>query len=189
MGVPTASRTRPITRSRGCSRAPAMASSSKDPEHQLLPPRTARLLERRGRSAPRPMSRHRSRRRRPPRLSLRFFAGPTPADVLRRFTRDTGRQPAPAAPWLFGPWVQPTGSAEQQAGLIDRLQAADAPLSVAQTYTHYLPCGSQRRQARCRAAADRGRCTSGGSPSPPTSTRCSARAMSRCSRRRLQPAG
>ena len=97
----------------------------------------------------------------PSRLSLRFFAGPPPADVLRRFTRDTGRQPAPSAPWVFGPWVQPTGSPEQQAGLIDRLQAADAPLSVAQTYTHYLPCGSQvgRRDAerqRARAMHDRG---------------------------------
>ncbi len=94
-------------------------------------------------------------------LRLRFFAGPTPADALRRFTRDTGRQPAPAAPWLLGPWVQPTGSAEQQAELIDRLQAADAPLSAAQTYTHYLPCGSQvgRREAergRTRAMHRRG---------------------------------
>ena len=86
---------------------------------------------------------------------------PTPAGVLRRFTRDTGRQPAPAAPWLFGPWVQPTGSAEQQAALIDRLQAADAPLSAAQTYTHYLPCGSQRggrdaERQRTRAMHRRG---------------------------------
>ena len=79
----------------------------------------------------------------PQHLDLRFFAGPTPAGVLRRFTRATGRQPAPAAPWLFGPWAQPTGSAEQQAALIDHLQADDAPLSAAQTYTHYLPCGSQ----------------------------------------------
>jgi alpha-glucosidase (family GH31 glycosyl hydrolase) len=62
---------------------------------------------------------------------------------------------------LFGPWVQPTGSTEEQGELIDRLQRADAPLSVAQTYTHYLPCGSQvgRRDAerqRSRAMHRRG---------------------------------
>jgi sulfoquinovosidase len=99
--------------------------------------------------------------RAPASLDLRFFAGPTPAGALRRFTRETGRQPGPPAPWLFGPWVQPTGSAGQQAELVDRLQEADAPLSAAQTYTHYLPCGSQagKRDAerqRSRAMHRRG---------------------------------
>jgi alpha-glucosidase (family GH31 glycosyl hydrolase) len=75
----------------------------------------------------------------PDELSLRVFAGPKPADALARFTAATGRQPRAAAPWYFGPWVQPSGDDEAQ---VAALQDADAPLSVAQTYTHYLPCGS-----------------------------------------------
>ena len=39
-------------------------------------------------------------------LRLRVFAGPKPADALRRFTAATGRQPEPQAPWTFGPWFQ-----------------------------------------------------------------------------------
>ena len=76
----------------------------------------------------------------PPRkLSLRFFAGPKPTDVLRRLTAAIGRQPAPA-PWFLGPWYQPKDD-QTDARL---LRTADAPVSVAQTYTHYLPCGSQQ---------------------------------------------
>src|SRR5947209_5085722 len=47
----------------------------------------------------------------PARLRIRLFGGPTPTDVMRRFTADqaVGRQPAPA-PWYFGPWYQPTGT-------------------------------------------------------------------------------
>ena len=76
-----------------------------------------------------------------PRLSLRVFAGPRPADVLRRFTARTGRQPPVAGPFFLGPWYQPTGSDE--AAVLERLIRRDAPLSVAQTYTHYLPCAAQ----------------------------------------------
>ena len=86
---------------------------------------------------------------------MRFFAGPKPADVLARLTTETGRQPAPAAPWVFGPWVQPNGDTDEQLALLDQLIAADAPMSVAQTYLHYLPCGSQR--GRPRGTSRRGR--------------------------------
>jgi alpha-glucosidase len=75
----------------------------------------------------------------PTRLSLRFFAGPRPADVLRRLTAAIGRQPPPA-PWFLGPWFQPKDD-QTDARLLRR---ADSPVSVAQTYTHYLPCGSQQ---------------------------------------------
>jgi alpha-glucosidase (family GH31 glycosyl hydrolase) len=97
----------------------------------------------------------------PSRLEMRFFAGPKPADVLRRFTRATGRQPPAAAPWVFGPWVQPTGDTTEQVEDLDALRAADAPLSVAQTYLHYLPCGAQRgrrdaERERTAAIHDRG---------------------------------
>jgi alpha-glucosidase (family GH31 glycosyl hydrolase) len=77
-----------------------------------------------------------------PDLKLRFVAGPAPADALRRLTEITGRQPAPAAPWVFGPWYQPTGN--DQLGQAKALRAADVPGSAVNTYLHYLPCGAQR---------------------------------------------
>jgi alpha-glucosidase (family GH31 glycosyl hydrolase) len=94
-------------------------------------------------------------------ISMRFFAGPKPADVLRRFTAVEGRQPPAPAPWVFGPWVQPNGGTDEQLALLDQLQQADAPMSVAQTYLHYLPCGDQRgrraeEQARTGAVHQRG---------------------------------
>ncbi|SFF27224.1 Alpha-glucosidase, glycosyl hydrolase family GH31 [Fontimonas thermophila] len=79
-------------------------------------------------------------------LRFRVFAGPTPAEALRRYTEATGRQPDTLAPWAFGPWVQAQGgnldarSVEQ----ITRFVAADVPTSVTAGYTHYLPCGDQR---------------------------------------------
>ena len=77
----------------------------------------------------------------PAELRLRVFAGPKPADVLRRFTAWTGRQPEPGAPWVLGPWIQLGGSRDERLAQIAGLRAADAPVSVIQTYTHYLPCG------------------------------------------------
>jgi alpha-D-xyloside xylohydrolase len=76
------------------------------------------------------------------RLRLRVFAGPRPADVLRRMTAAVGRQPPPPAPEVFGPWYQPTGDNEQ-AVLGSLVRRRDVPLSLAQTYTHYLPCEAQ----------------------------------------------
>jgi alpha-glucosidase (family GH31 glycosyl hydrolase) len=83
----------------------------------------------------------------PRRLSLRFFAGPRPADVLRRLTASIGRQPPPA-PWFLGPWFQPTADEENAKAL----RRADSPVSVAQTYTHYLPCGAQQGQTQAQRA-------------------------------------
>jgi alpha-glucosidase (family GH31 glycosyl hydrolase) len=88
----------------------------------------------------------------PGELSLRVFAGPDPAAALRRFTATTGRQPRAAAPWYFGPWVQPSADQQEQ---VETLRGADAPVSVAQTYTHYLPCGDhvgRRAEERERTA-------------------------------------
>src|SRR5262245_31922330 len=82
----------------------------------------------------------------PPRtLRLRVFAGPHPTDVLRRFTARTGRQPEPAAPWVLGPWIQLGGALDERLAQMAKLRAADAPASVIQTYTHYLPCGDHTR--------------------------------------------
>jgi alpha-glucosidase (family GH31 glycosyl hydrolase) len=80
--------------------------------------------------------------RAPARLGLRVFGGGTPARVLERFTRETGRQPPPAAPWVWGAWFQPGGSHDEQLAALAKLRKADAPVSVMQTYTHYLPCGA-----------------------------------------------
>jgi alpha-glucosidase (family GH31 glycosyl hydrolase) len=84
---------------------------------------------------------------RPAPTTLRFlvFAGPRPADVLRRFTAAVGRQPPPAAPWVFGPWYQ--GPALQA------FRDADVPVSVSQTYLHYLPCGDDRANEPARTDA------------------------------------
>jgi alpha-glucosidase len=75
-----------------------------------------------------------------PRLDLRVFAGPRPADVLERFTARLGRQPPVAAPWMLGAWWQPSPgrpAAEQLAAH----READVPVSVTETFLHYLPCG------------------------------------------------
>ncbi len=72
-------------------------------------------------------------------MRFRVFAGPGPADVLRRLTDALGRQPRDYAPWFFGPWVQ-----SDTDDRIDELRASDVPTSVTATFTHYLPCGSQR---------------------------------------------
>ena len=98
-------------------------------------------------------------------LRLRLFEGPTPASALRRFTNATGRQPAPSAPWAYGPWFQ-TGQpsrvpVKEEQGYLDKLRKADAPVSVAETQTRYLPCGLDRgneryEQQRVRAFQKRG---------------------------------
>ncbi len=99
-------------------------------------------------------------------LSMRVFAGPRPPDVLGRLTKRIGRQPRPAAPWYFGPWYQPWEDDEADGGgdgregaelrQAERLRAADAPASVAQTYTHYLPCGDQRGNRAAERSRTRG---------------------------------
>ncbi len=84
-----------------------------------------------------------------PSLRMRFFAGPRPAQVLARFSARVGRQPPAAAPFYFGPWFQPTGGDEAN---LRTLTAAGAPASVAQTYTHYLPCGDQQGKTESERA-------------------------------------
>lgn len=75
----------------------------------------------------------------PTSITLRFFAGPKPADVVRRMSGALGRQPAPA-PVFFGPWLQTN---ESDADSVNILHDQDVPTSVFQTYLHYLPCAGQ----------------------------------------------
>ncbi|MBA3328661.1 MAG: glycoside hydrolase family 31 protein, partial [Solirubrobacterales bacterium] len=91
-----------------------------------------------------------------PVLRARVFAGPAPADVLRRFSARVGRQPPPAAPFFLGPWWQPAGD---EGADLKTLRAAGAAGSVVQTYTHYLPCADQdeaRERARIARFHDAG---------------------------------
>ncbi len=79
-----------------------------------------------------------------PALRLRFFAGATPAGALGGYSAHYGRQPAPGAPYFFGPWFQ-DGQPDQipldeERGYVEALQNADAPISVAETHMHYFPC-------------------------------------------------
>jgi len=85
---------------------------------------------------------------RDPEFAFRVYAGPTPADVVARFSADVGRQPEPSE-WFFGPWYQPSGSIGGSLAAKWR-DEWDVPMTVAQTYTHYLPCGAQvgNRDAR-----------------------------------------
>ena len=97
--------------------------------------------------------------------ALARLRGPEPADVLQRVTTDplVGRQPPPAE-WFFGPWYQPTGDDRVPRLPPHRVAHAgraegglDVPVTVAQTYTHYLPCAAQaggRAAGRERANAD-----------------------------------
>ena len=93
------------------------------------------------------------------RLRLRVFAGPTPAAALGRFTAAVGRQPAPQAPWTFGPWFQ-TGQpnvvpVEEERAITKAQRDAGAPVSVAETQMHYLPCGAHKgREAAERERTD-----------------------------------
>ncbi len=81
-------------------------------------------------------------------LELFVFAGPRPADALRRFTALTGHQPVAPAPWAYGPWFQ-TGQPNtvplaEEAGIVSTFRRADAPVSAAETQMHFLPCGAHR---------------------------------------------
>jgi alpha-D-xyloside xylohydrolase len=87
------------------------------------------------------------------RLRLRVLAGPRPADALRRLTALTGRQPRVPDEAVLGPWLQAAGDTE---AALRTLAAAGAPLSVLQTYLHYLPCGDDRGRSegeRARTAS------------------------------------
>ena len=87
-------------------------------------------------------------------LALEVYAGPQPADSLRRYSARAGRQPN-LPPWGFGAWYQPTREATPLE-LARRFREQDVPVSVAQTYTHYLPCGAHigRREAERKRVAD-----------------------------------
>jgi len=84
-----------------------------------------------------------------PVLTARVFDGHgSVARALAAFTKATGRQPAPGAPWAFGPWFQ-TGQPNtvpltDEASWLAKLRAADAPVSAAETQLRYLPCGLDR---------------------------------------------
>lgn len=83
-------------------------------------------------------------------LDLRVFGGPTPAEALARMTAAVGRQPAPSSAQVFGAWFQARRNINEE---LAAQRAAGIPISVAQTYVHYLPCG-QQDPAREKALTD-----------------------------------
>jgi alpha-D-xyloside xylohydrolase len=83
------------------------------------------------------------------RLRLRVVGGPRPADALRRLTALTGRQPRVGDEAVLGPWLQAAGDTD---AALRTLAAAGAPLSVLQTYLHYLPCGDDRGRSESERA-------------------------------------
>jgi alpha-glucosidase (family GH31 glycosyl hydrolase) len=89
-----------------------------------------------------------------PVLSLLVVAGPTPREVLERFSDQVGRQP-PVKRSALGPWWQRGNDGPSEAETIEQLRAAGALGSVAATFLHYLPCADQvgrREQERERTA-------------------------------------
>jgi alpha-glucosidase (family GH31 glycosyl hydrolase) len=85
-----------------------------------------------------------------PRLRLLVVAGPRPADALRRLTSRIGRQPAPVAPWQWGPWFQ-TGHQNTEPDELEHVAAlrrADAPVSAVETHMRYMPCAADRGRAQ-----------------------------------------
>ena len=134
-------------------------------------------LERRGRGAA---------------LAVRVFAGP---DARRRAAALHGgdrAQPAPQAPWAYGPWFQ-TGQPnvvpiEDERSWIELLREADAP-DFGRRDADALPALRRARDdPRLRAARAPSSSTASGSPGSSTSTRCSAATTSRSTRRRRRPA-
>ncbi len=92
-------------------------------------------------------------------LRLTVFEGGDPADLLSRFTAETGRQPLPSAAWFLGPWCQ-TGQAdlvplEEERRIIETLLDARAPLSAVETHMRRLPGGAHeaRREDERRRTA------------------------------------
>ena len=82
------------------------------------------------------------------RLTLLVVAGPTPREVLDRYSAYVGRQP-PTRRTALGPWWQSGSGGVPDEEWLETLGQAGALGSVAQTYTHYLPCADQtgRRDA------------------------------------------
>ena len=94
------------------------------------------------------------------RLAFRVFAGPTPAKALERYTARLGRQPPVAAPWVLGAWWQPTPGGPSEVEELDAQRKAGVPISVVETFLHYLPCADQlpdreKVKARTKAIHDR----------------------------------
>jgi len=88
-----------------------------------------------------------------PTMGLRVWTGDRPASVLSRFTAHVGRQPDAGTAAVLGPWIQPGGTVDSPDAVVDWIDRTDTPVSVVQTYLHYLPCGDdQGRSAEERRA-------------------------------------
>ena len=137
-----------------------LRGAGRQPRDQLLPPRPApepwsvRLV-----AAP-PDEPARPARRRRASCELRFFAGPRPADVLRRFT-DRDRPPAEARGALGARPVGAGGRLERRAARADRRAAGGRRAGLGRPDLPPLPAVRRpARRTRGRAGAH------GGDPRP-----------------------
>ena len=112
--------TRRTSRSRGCCHRTATASSSRTRRPPTTTSAASDTWSRRGHD--RAGRRRAPQQRAPASLRLRVFGGGSPAATLRRYTRHVGRQPAPAARWVWGAWFQPGGPLDEQIGQLEKLQ-------------------------------------------------------------------
>ena len=91
-------------------------------------------------------------------IALRVFGGPTLAQVLRRFTAATGRQPPPGTAVAVRA-VVPDRPAEHRPARgrggvpVASCSKADAPVSAAETQLRYLPVRAGPRQRGLRGRA------------------------------------
>ena len=77
-------------------------------------------------------------------LSLVVFDGPTPAEVLYRYTERTGRSQVPRR-WMLAPWNMFVGYSQGNYLTVARLfREKDIPSSVTHEWTAILPTGSHR---------------------------------------------
>lgn len=79
-----------------------------------------------------------------PTMGMRVWTGEDPASVLSRFTAHVGRQPDAGTKAVLGPWIQPGGTVDTPDAVVDWINRTDTPVSLVQTYLHYLPCGDDQ---------------------------------------------
>ena len=126
--------TRPTSPCRGCSPAAARACSVDED----VTSRVDGAVD-----AARPLGGRRRRRRGCGSVSSRARRRPTRFGASRR---RSAASPRPQAPWTYGPWFQ-TGQPnvvppEEEAAIVKAQRDAGAPVSVAETQMHHLPCGA-----------------------------------------------
>ena len=154
----TTAPTRPTTRSPGCSRPPATASWSTTPRRATSGFAATRADAWSVEVVPAPAGRDRAPPAPRPSTGWRCGSspGPQPADALRRFTRDTGRQPNRRRPGRSGPGFRPTTTRRPRSRGCASRRAALGAADLRPLPALRRPARRRRRSARTAAAHDAG---------------------------------